>query len=227
MKTIFELFRMLSIWKTIYFNFHYFPFKTALHLPVFIYKRVCFNTVQGRIVFETPIKTGMVRFGLPSLGIQDHKYERTVLELTGTLVFMGRAFIGQGSRICVGKEGVLTLGKSFKITGNTDIICQKEVSFGSNCLLAWDILIMDTDFHFVLDKDGKIINLPRPIIVGDHVWIGCRNTVLKGVTIASDTVISSNSTVTRSVLERNCIVGGHGKSLEILKQGIDWKDQLQ
>ena len=97
-----------------------------------------------------------------------------------------------------------------------------EITFGANCLLSWDILIMDTDFHSVFDNHGKLINSPKPIHIGNNVWIGCRNTILKGVSIANNVVISANSTITRCVEESNCIVGGHGKSTEIIKREISW-----
>ena len=225
-KKVISLLRMVNIWKTIYINFHYFPTKIALFFPIFIYKRVGLNKLNGSIVLDSPIRTGMIRFGLPSLGIQDYKYERTILELSGKLVFMGSAFIGQGSKLCIGEKGVLSLGNGFKITGNSEIICQKEIIFGSNCLLSWDILIMDSDFHFILNQENQVVNHPNSIIIGDHVWIGCRSILLKGVKIARNNVISANSTITRSLQEENCIVCGFGKSLEIIRKDINWKDKL-
>lgn len=38
-KSAFNIMKEVNIWKTIYFNIHYFPFKTALRMPVFIYWR--------------------------------------------------------------------------------------------------------------------------------------------------------------------------------------------
>ncbi|MDY3914869.1 MAG: DapH/DapD/GlmU-related protein, partial [Phocaeicola sp.] len=106
---------------------------------------------------------------------------------------------------------------------NSEIICQKEIIFGDHCLLSWDILMMDTDFHQILDENGQIINEPKPIVIGNHVWIGCRNTILKGVSIGDNNIISANSTITRSCKENNCVIGGHGKSLEIIKRNVNWK----
>ncbi len=210
-------------WKTIYFNFHYFPFKTAVKLPFFIYWRSELHKMQGRIEIDAPITTGMVKFGCHDVGTLDLLYSRTMWEVMGTLIIKGKTSIGRGSKISIGNGAVLTLGRNFMINGNSAIICQKEISFGNDCLLSWDILMMDTDFHSVINEKGQTLNSPKPITIGNHVWIGCRNTILKGVSIASDNIISAHSTITKSIPEPNCIVGGHGKSVEIIKKGINWK----
>lgn len=221
-KSVFKLMRKVNIWKTIYFNFHYFPFKTAIRMPFFIYNRSELYKMEGRIVIDAPIRPGLVKFGCHGLGTQDLLYSRTMWEVMGTLIIRGKANIGRGSKLSVGDGATLTLGKGFTITGNSEIICQKEVSFGDDCLLSWDILIMDTDFHKVLDKQGNIINSPKAIHIGNHVWIGCRNTILKGVTIADNNIVSANSTITKSFKEVGTAIGGHGKSAEIIKDGIGW-----
>ena len=215
--------KKVNLWKTLYFNFHYFPFKTAIHIPVFIYRRSDLYQMGGKIVIDAPVSTGMIRFGSHGLGTQDLLYSRTMWDVSGTLVIKGDAIIGRGSKISIGKGATLTLGGHFIITGNSEIICQKGITFGERCLLSWDILIMDSDFHHVTNAEGQIINSPKPITFGNHVWIGCRNTILKGVSIADNTIISANSTITRSVTEPNCVIGGHGKSLEIIKKNVNWK----
>ena len=144
-------------------------------------------------------------------------------DVDGTLVINGRANIGRGSKISIDKDGVLTIGDNFIITGRSTIICQKEVCIGNDALLSWDILIMDTDFHHIIDSESHIVNDPRPVRIGNHVWIGCRSTILKGVSIADNVVVSASSTITRNINESHCVAGGFGKELSILKQGIDWK----
>lgn len=213
----------INLWKTVYFNFHYFPFKTAMRMPVFIYKRTLLYKMGGKISIEAPVRTGMMRFGPHGLGTQDLLYSRTMWQLDGTLVIKGRIDIGRGSKISVGKNGVLTLGKDFMITGNSEIICQKEITFGSECLLSWNVLVMDTDFHKIYDANNVLINSPRPIHIGNHVWIGCKNMILKGVSVADNVIVSANSTVTRNVSETNCIIGGQGKYIEVLKRNVRWE----
>lgn len=218
-----DLIRKVNPWKTIYFNFHYFPFATAIRMPFFVYWRTSLFKMKGRVVIDAPVSTGMVRLGPHGLGTQDLLYSRTMWQLLGTFIVKGKASIGRGSKISVGRNATLTLGKDFRITGNTELVCHKEITFGNDCLLSWDILMMDTDFHHIMNADGETINEPRPIRIGNHVWIGCRNTILKGVTIGDDNIISAHSTITKSVNESNCIIGGHGKSVEVIKRDVHWK----
>lgn len=209
--------------KTIYFNFHYFPIMTAIKLPFLIYWRSEFHKVQGKIVIDSPVRTGMVKFRVHGLGTQDKFYQRTIWEVAGILVIKGNVNIGRGCKISIGSDATLTLGDNFTITGNSEIISQKSITFGRDCLLSWDVLIMDTDFHHILNEDNMIINTPKPITIGNHVWIGCRNTILKGVFIADNNIISANSTITRKITATNCIIGGHGKNVDMIKRNVDWK----
>ena len=210
-------------WKTVYFNFHYFPLKTAIRMPFFIYWRTKLYKTNGSIQIDAPIRTGMVKFGAYALGTQDMLYSRTMWDVFGTLIVKGPASIGRGSKISIGQNAVLTLGNNFNITGRTEIICHKQISFGNDCLLLWDNLIMDTDFHIIRNEEGQIINPPRQIAIGNHVWVGCRNTILKGVSIANGCIVSANSTITQSFADENCIIGGHGKMAGIIRKNIDWE----
>lgn len=209
--------------KTFYFNLKYFPLKVAIRLPFLIYHRTDLYKLGGKIILNTSPKFGLVKIGPHNLGTQDVKYSRTIWEVNGTLLVNGIASIGRGCRISIGGNAVLNLGAGLIITGNSSIICQKEIILGDNCLLSWDILIMDTDFHHIMNEGDEIINPPRPIHIGNHVWIGCRNTILKGVNIADNVIVSANSTVTRDVVESNCAVGGVGKDIVVLKRNLSWK----
>ena len=124
-------------------------------------------------------------------------------------------------KISVKEHASLFLGNNIWVTGgNTTIICNKNIMINDDCLLSWDILLMDTDFHKILNSDNKIINKDKPIHIGKHVWIGCRTTILKGVSIANNNVIAANSTITKSISTENCIIG---RNTEMLKTGIQWK----
>ena len=220
---IIKLIRKVNPWKTLYINFHYFPFKTAIKTPIYVYWRTELKELGGNIILPSTIWRGMLHLGVNKVGTLDSFYSRTILELSGTIKVLGTASIGRGSKISVGNNATLTLGKGFMITGNTQIICRKEIVFGEYNLLSWDILIMDSDLHNILDHHNEIVNRPKSIHFGNHVWIGCRTTILKGVTIPDNSIISACSTISRSFESQNCIIGGHGKSGEIIKHDINWK----
>lgn len=225
MGKIIRFLREIHLFKTFWFNLHYFRLKIALRLPVFVYKGTSLKDCRGeiRIEIDGSIKTGMIKLGSPHVGFIDRVCDRTVWTQYGVLVIKGACEFGSGSKICIDKGGKLELGPHFMASGGSLIICNNEVSIGSECLLSWDVQIMDADFHKIMD-DSIVLNNPRPIRIGDHVWIGSRCTILKGVHIANGCVIAAASVISRDLLTENTIYGGHGKDIKELRNGIRWED---
>lgn len=217
-----------SIWhfdlfKTIYLNFSCFPFRDAIKMPIIVYHGTKIRSSSGGAVLKTKAKTGMIRLGCRSLGTLDPRSSTTIWEVRGRIEFGGNANFGLGSRISVFTGATLKLGNHFGTTGNTTIICQKDISFGDDCMLSWDILIMDSDWHQITNLNGSILNYPSQIRIGNHVWIGCRCTILKGVTINNNSIIAAGSLITKSCEDGNCIIFQSGGNLRILKEEVDWK----
>jgi len=205
--------------KTIYFNFKYLPFKQALMLPILVSKKVYLMKIDGNIIFDCTVKTGMIKIGYGEVGIFDKNVSRSIWEVSGTVIFKGKADIGHGSKLSV--KGILILGDNFVITAESSIVASNKIEFGENCLLSWDILIMDTDFHKIKDGSEEIINAPKPIKIGNKVWIGCRCLILKGATIPNNTVIGANSFVSSQLKKENAIYAG--QPVRILKEEIIWE----
>ena len=201
------------------YSLHYFRFADALRLPFLVAWGCRSVKMKGKITPECKVTTGLIRLGYNGLGTQDRRSCRTLWELEGEIVLKGKVGFGKGSRISVG--GRLSLDDGFNITGGSTIICNRQINFGKDCLLSWDILVMDTDFHKILDKDGNMINQDSPVLIGDRVWIGCRSTILKGASIPSDSVIAASSVITRSLTEPNCVYGGTDGG-RVLKEDISW-----
>ncbi|MEN9684922.1 MAG: hypothetical protein RLZZ28_708 [Bacteroidota bacterium] len=213
-----------AIWranpKTIYFNFRYLPWRQAIHFPFWISSKTYLRKARGKISIHGPLFTGMIRIGYGDIGIFDKKRSRTIWEVAGTVVFEGKAEIGHGSKISVGEAGLLQLGRNFAITAETTIIAYKKVVFGHDCLLSWDILVMDTDFHTITNAQSEIQNPPAEISVGNKVWIGCRSLILKGSVIPDGCIIAANSLVTKELNGINQVFGK--QPLRVLSQNISW-----
>jgi len=206
--------------KTIYFNLKYLPFRQAVKLPILISNKVYLRVMSGKLIIDSPIRTGLIQFGYGNVGIFDKKKSRSIWEVSGTVIFKGKCNIGHGSKISVGSSGKLILGENFVITAETSIVAFTEIRFGNNCLLSWDILVMDTDFHKLKDEFGNIINKPRPIIIGDRIWIGCRCLILKGSIIPNNCVIGADSIVSRELENENCLYVG--SPCKMVKENISW-----
>lgn len=210
----------LNIVKTLYVNFYYFPFSTALKFPVLIYRNVKLSRMAGKITVNTPVRSGLLTIGRQNIGTLDHKHVRSIWEVRGEVILDGKVSLGSGSRISVASDAVLRFGDNFSMSGNSSLVCQKNISFGNDCLLSWDILIMDSDFHKILNMQGETVNAPSPIRIGNHVWIGCRSTILKGVQVADHSVIAAGAVITKTLPDAHSIYGSNNLKL---KSDIDWK----
>ena len=80
---------------------------------------------------------------------------------------------------------------------------------------------MDLDHHSICNNLGEIINEPRSINIGNHVWIGSKTTIGKGVTIANDVVVASNSLVNKDITESNVVYAGI--PAKCVKAEVCWK----
>ncbi|CAN4273158.1 WbbJ Acetyltransferase (isoleucine patch superfamily) [Methylophilaceae bacterium] len=209
---------VLSLPKTIWFNFKYLPFKDALKLPIFVSRHVWLMDMKGQVRLGV-IRTGIVKIGFGEVAIFDWQRARSIWQVSGTVEFKGSAKIGHGSKLSV--LGDLTLGNNFAISAESSIVSHKKITVGDDVLISWDVLIMDTDLHEIHAEDGSYINPPQAISIGDKVWIGCRSLVLKGVSISDGMVIAASTTVTKSVESKNAIIGGN--PVRVLKENISWK----
>ena len=211
----------VSIIKTAYFNFKYLPFSDAVKFPVLISRKVYLKATKGSIHINHPLEFGLIKIGFGEVGIFDEKRQRTIWQNLGRVNFSGKAKIGHGSKISVGESGVLSLGNNFIITAESAIVAHLNISFGNDCLLSWDTLIMDTDFHKINTDFGEQINPPAPIIIGNSIWIGCRCLILKGAIIPNNSVIGANTLVNKKLNDENALYAGH--PVVKLKENIAWE----
>lgn len=213
---IFQL--ILGFWKSIIFNFRYFPIKIAIRFPVLIGVGCRLDKMRGKVEIIGPIKTGMILFGVGPTGLFDHRVDKSLFYNGGVLTFRGNARFGPGTRLL--NDGTMDIGKNFTVTGATKIICSERVSFGDDVLLSWEILIMDKDYHKMVYEDHES-EIKKPIVIGNHVWIGCRSSILKGTVISDDSVVAAMACVNRSFKEKSILIGGI--PAKVIKNNITWK----
>lgn len=245
--TAFDFFNILrSIPKTLRFNLHYFPLKTVLKLPVIVSHRTYLRELNGEVELPENVKTAMVKIGFGDVGHYDRKRSRGIWQVSGKVSFGGKASIGHGSKLSV--RGHLSFGAGFNMTAESTIVCAKEIRFGDDCLLSWDILVMDTDEHPLYNRhettrhetwdsgsvprpkvpcpvsnnmENERINSDKAILVGDHVWIGCKCVLLKGAEVPSDTVLAAGTLLKSAFAGENQVIGGNPPS--ILKRDVRWE----
>jgi len=77
----------------------------------------------------------------------------------------------------------------------TVIGCFEKIVIGKNVMCGANTLITDSDWH----PNDPRSRSPRPIIIGDNVWLGVNVTVLKGVNIGPNAIIGAGSVVTKDI----------------------------
>ena len=98
---------------------------------------------------------------------------------------------------------------------------QSRISIGDDCLFSYTIDVSTTDWHGVFDDSGNVLNPEKDVSIGEHVWIGRKVIVCKGVSIPNDSIVGVGSVVTRSFDETNVVIAGN--PAEIKKRGVNWK----
>jgi acetyltransferase-like isoleucine patch superfamily enzyme len=207
-----------AIPKTIYFNLHYFKLKDALKFPAVVSHLVYLKQMKGTVLINTQLKFGMIKIGFGDVGIFDRYKLRTIWEVSGCVIFHGSALFNHGARISI--HGDLIWGSNFNISSAVAIVCFKSIVFGDDIFIAWDTLIMDTDFHKIISNE-TIVNNPREIVIGSHVLIGCRCFIMKGTILADNSIVAANSVVNKEYLDENCIIGG--APAKVLKTDVKWE----
>lgn len=121
-----------------------------------------------------------------------------------------------GADIQLFKGGNLILGKSF-INSNCKIRCANKITIGDDCTISHDVTILDSDFHKIISDDFQV---SAPVTISNHVWIGTRCLILKGVTIGEGAVIGSGSVVTHDVSPHTLVAGCPAK---VIKTNVEWR----
>lgn len=213
---------LLSMPKTIYFNFRCLPFYKAVRLPFYIhYKTRLSGTCKDsiKIAQNTALRTFMIKFGNKgSVGIVENRYNSICIN-NGTLLFEGSAALGVGFSIRVDCGGKVTIGKGFNSNRNLFISCTKQVTIGNDVLFGWNISVRDSDGHTLLYDNTKQPTI-APVTIGNHVWVCAESHILKGTAIGNDCVVGYASLVSKGGSDNNVLWAGH--PAKIIKQKVNW-----
>lgn len=201
---------ILSLPKSFYVSWRLTSFRKALHLPILVRYNTKIVSLKGHVEINNSQKQrATVVIGFNNVGIYDKKYSRPILQIEGIMVVNGQATFGQGAKVCIMRKGKLIIGDNFNNTAEGSIICSKQITIGKNCLMSWETIIMDSDWHRVKNTESEEISEDtQEIYIDDNVWIGLRATILKGATIPSGCIVAANTTVTKTFHNRNTLLAG-------------------
>lgn len=118
------------------------------------------------------------------------------------------SWIGHGSKIRV-HEGEVSIGAKTVMGQECTISAYQHVSIGRECIIADRVMLIDFD-HGVVEVERPIRLqgiYKRDVEIGHNVWIGYGACVLRGVKVGDNSIIGSNTVLTRDV-PANAVIGG-------------------
>jgi len=127
----------------------------------------------------------------------------------GAEVRFGRfVWIGDGSKIRC-HEGEVEIGAKTVLGQECTISAYRRVRIGEQCVIADRAMFIDFDHGMVeVERPIRLQGIyMRDVEVGNNVWIGYGACVLRGVRVGDNSVIGTNSVVTKDV-PANAVVGG-------------------
>ncbi len=126
----------------------------------------------------------------------------------GEVRFGRFVWIGDGTKIRC-HEGAVEIGAKTVLGQECTISAYQRVRIGEQCVIADRAMFIDFD-HGVVEVERPIRLqgiYKRDVEVGSNVWIGYGACILRGVRVGDNSVIGTNSVVTRDV-PANAVVGG-------------------
>jgi acetyltransferase-like isoleucine patch superfamily enzyme len=124
-------------------------------------------------------------------------------------VTLGRwSWIGQGCKIRA-HEGSVSIGAKSVLGQGCTISAYEHVSIGRECIVADRAMMIDFD-HGVVEVERPIREqgiYKREVRIGHNVWIGYAACILRGVNVGHNSVIGTNSVLTKDVPD-NAVVAG-------------------
>lgn len=98
------------------------------------------------------------------------------------------------------------------INSDAVILAGKHIKLGEGCLISRMVFIYDADHHDFLDEEGNVVNPPREVLIGNHVWIGLKTTILRGSRIGDGAVVAAESLVGGKVKAGTMAAGNPARS---------------
>jgi acetyltransferase-like isoleucine patch superfamily enzyme len=150
--------------------------------------------------------------------------KKTVLEqgckivcTNGGSISIRNCRVGFNTIIHADKDAQINIVDSF-IGHNCTIVAKSGITINSNCLIAELVTIRDQN-HIFSDRTKLIQEqgfTKEPIIIEKNVWIGCKATILQGVTLKSHSVIAAHSVVVKDTDSYTISGGIPAKSIGII-----------
>ena len=139
-------------------------------------------------------------------------------------------WIGDGTKIRC-HEGVVEIGEKTVIGQECTISAYQRVRIGEQCVIADRSMFIDFD-HGVVEVERPIREqgiYTREVEVGSNVWVGYGACILRGVSVGDNSIIGTNSVVTKDV-PANAVVAGIPARIIRMREApeqLRWPDPVE
>ncbi len=177
-------------------------------IPIIIYVRI----------ENCKVKFGMIKLGFHTIGVYNKK-EKSIWHINGSVIINGSLFLGSGFALSVEPYGLIKFGHNVVCSAMIKIICQDSITIGANTRVAWEVIISDTNFHWLKNfETGERNKKSSPVVIGENNWIGLRTLVWKGTRTPNFCTVSGNSVLNRYYDIPECAILG-GNPAKLIKVG--------
>jgi acetyltransferase-like isoleucine patch superfamily enzyme len=149
----------------------------------------------------------------------------------GAEVEFGRfVWIGDGTKIRC-HEGRIEIGEKTVMGQECTISAYQRVRIGQQCVIADRAMFIDFD-HGVVEVERPIRQqgiYKRDVEVGSNVWIGYGACILRGVRVGDNSIVGTNSVVTKDV-PANAVVAGIPARIIRMREAperLHWPDPVE
>jgi len=148
----------------------------------------------------------------------------------GRIEFGRFVWIGDGTKIRC-HEGRVEIGAKTVMGQECTISAYQHVRIGEQCVIADRSMFIDFD-HGVVEVERPIRQqgiYKRDVRVGSNVWIGYGACILRGVSVGDNSIVGTNSVVTRDV-PANAVVAGIPARIIRMREApreLRWSDPVE
>lgn len=141
-----------------------------------------------------------------------------IMRRNATLTIRHSAQLCYKATIEIHENAEVDIGSAY-INSDAVILAAKKIQLGDECLISRMVFIYDADHHPIVNEQSEQINLPKPVILGNHVWIGLQTVIVRGSKIGDGAMIAANSLVGGKIKAGTMASGNPARSYSEIK----WK----
>ena len=122
-----------------------------------------------------------------------------------------------------GNNITIIIGEHCTFTNTVHVNAQENnssICIGADCMFSNHIIVRTSDSHPIIDLESETrINPAGNVIIGEHVWGAPNSKIMKGVNIGKNSIIGSNTIVTKDIPEDSIAVGMPAK---VVRSKVKW-----